>query len=61
MINILDLENNISMHVRDAVADVAISGTAELIGRIVQQLVRANLLSATDLRAILPNRYEVRE
>ncbi len=61
MIDILDLEDNVAMHVKDAVADVALNGHRELIGRLVQELVNVGVLNADNLRNILPLRYEVRE
>lgn len=61
MIDILDLETDVAMHVRTAVADVALNGHRELIGRLVQELINAGVLNADNLRNILPLRYQVRE
>ncbi len=61
MIDILDLDTDVSMHIKDAVTDVALTGYSELIGRLVQELVNAGTLNAEQLRRILPLRYEVRD
>ncbi len=61
MIDIVDLDTNVSMHVRDAIADVVLTGHSELIGRLVQELVDAGTLNAEQLCRILPPGYEVRE
>lgn len=47
-----------AVDIKDAVADV---GSPETLGRLVQELVKAKLLTAENLRAILPPQYEVRE
>ncbi len=61
MIDVIDLETDVAMHVKNAVANVAMHGAAECIGRLVQELVNAKVLNADNLRNILPIRYEIRE
>lgn len=53
--------STIAVHVHDAVAEVMEQGAPELVGRLVQVLMNKGLLTARDLRLILPQDYEVRE
>lgn len=57
MIDVINPEG-VAVDVKDAVADVA---CPEFFGRLVQALVQKDLLTADDLRRILPSTYTVRE
>jgi len=53
--------NGVAVDVRDAVSEIAVNSSPELIGRIMQVLVDKKIIGAADLRLILPPDYEVRE
>jgi len=61
MIDIIDLDTNVGMKIKDAIADVAMTSGPEALGRLVQELVSSGVITADGLRRILPLRYEVRE
>lgn len=59
-IDILD-PDGVALDIKDAIADLALTSHAALIGHLVETLVRRNILDAAALREILPSNYEVRE
>ncbi len=61
MIDIVDLDTDVAMNIKDAVGDAMLTSAPELIGRLVQELVNAGTLNAEQLRRILPLRYQVRD
>lgn len=53
--------DGVAVDVKDAVADLALRSGPEILGRLVDALVKSGALDADQLRRILPDSYEVRE
>lgn len=52
--------DGVAVDVKDAIGDLALKSSAELIGLLVQTLTRNGTLSHRELLDILPFGYEVR-
>jgi hypothetical protein len=59
-IDIID-PHGVALDIKDAVADLALSSHAALLGHLVETLVKRNVIDADALRQILPSNYEARE